>query len=238
MTTDSQPLEDQRPLRLALLSTLPLCRAAFGRLFEGRADTVLCCSVDTEGGLAAELDRARPDLVVYLPPPVDGREAERLHRLTDAIGSVPIVLVQPAVERRTLETAFGAGARGIVSFAHSVEDLVSALRFVAAGGRYVPTDILQSHERRGEPRMPAAWSAAAAAPPDAASIDTLTARQRDVLAMLWEGLSNREIGERLAIAEGTVKVHVARIIEKLGARNRVDAARYANLLFQGEDDDR
>jgi DNA-binding NarL/FixJ family response regulator len=118
-------------------------------------------------------------------------------------------------------------------------DLYAALRVGAAG--YLTKDVPPAElieavlaVARGEPRIAPAMAsrmlaelgrAAPAAPPD--PLEPLSERERDVLALLAEGLRNREIAERLVISEATVKTHVRHVLEKLRFRNRAEAAAFA-----------
>jgi DNA-binding NarL/FixJ family response regulator len=118
-------------------------------------------------------------------------------------------------------------------------DLYAALRVGAAG--YLTKDVPPAElieavlaVARGEPRIAPAMAsrmlaelgrAGQVAPPD--PLERLSERERDVLALLAEGLRNREIAERLVISEATVKTHVRHVLEKLRFRNRAEAAAFA-----------
>jgi DNA-binding NarL/FixJ family response regulator len=116
-------------------------------------------------------------------------------------------------------------------------DLYAALRVGAAG--YLTKDVPPAElieavlaVARGEPRIAPAMASRmlaelgrGTAPPD--PLAALSDRERDVLALLAEGLRNREIAERLVISEATVKTHVRHVLEKLRFRNRAEAAAFA-----------
>jgi DNA-binding NarL/FixJ family response regulator len=117
-------------------------------------------------------------------------------------------------------------------------DLYAALRVGAAG--YLtkdmpPAELIEAvlAIARGEPRIAPAMASRMLVdlgrPPAAAPdpLDTLSARERDVLELLAEGLRNREIADRLVIGEATVKTHVRHVLEKLRFRNRAEAAAFA-----------
>ena len=102
-----------------------------------------------------------------------------------------------------IHAAFGSGASGYVLKGMAGEQLVDAVRRVAAGGRFVPPAI----ERRLAER-----------------VDTgLTGREMDILRLIAKGLSNKEIGEALSITEGTVKWNVNHVLSKLGVKDRTQA---------------
>lgn len=114
--------------------------------------------------------------------------------------------------------ALRAGAAGFLLKDTDAEGLVDAVRVVARGEGIVAPAVTR--------RLIAAF-AAMPAPASRTVPDTLTPRERDVLACLGAGMSNLEIAERLAITEATAKTHVSRILAKLGLRSRVQAAIFA-----------
>ena len=134
----------------------------------------------------------------------------------DAYAAIAAGFAQPTlllVDDPHAEIAFAAlraGAAGVLSRRSESAEIVAAIDAVRAG-----LIVLDAAARD------AAAPLAAAAP--AVLAEPLTERERDVLALLARGLSNRRIGERLAIADNTVKAHVASIFGKLGATTRTEA---------------
>ena len=97
--------------------------------------------------------------------------------------------------------------------------ILSALKLVLAGELYLPPSLVYAGANMAEPKT--AWRGAAE---DAGSMPPITKRQRDVLALLGQGKSNKVIADELGISEGTVKIHVGSILKALGATNRTQAA--------------
>jgi DNA-binding NarL/FixJ family response regulator len=152
-------------------------------------------------------------------PVLDGIEATRR-----------IVAAQPAV-RVLILTTFGldtyvfdalrAGASGFMLKDAPPEEIVAAVRIVASGDALLAPAVTRAVVEEFARRPPAAPPT----PPPA--VAELTPREREVLALLVRGLSNPEICERLFISDATAKTHVARILQKLGVRDRVQAVIYA-----------
>jgi DNA-binding NarL/FixJ family response regulator len=112
-----------------------------------------------------------------------------------------------------VQQALLAGAAGFLLKDAPADRLVGAVRAAAAGDAVLAPSVVRRLVRGLEP--------APVSTPEA--LDPLTDRERDVLALMAEGCSNSEIGERLHVTEGTVKTHVARILMKLGVRDRLQA---------------
>jgi DNA-binding NarL/FixJ family response regulator len=122
-----------------------------------------------------------------------------------------IVVFSAYAGEERVASAFERGADSYVLKGTSSDELVAVVRAVAAGGTLIPAEIAAQLARAvRQPRR-----------------DRLTAREREILALLAEGLSNRAAGERLGIAERTVKFHVGEILARLGATNRAQAVAIA-----------
>jgi DNA-binding NarL/FixJ family response regulator len=113
-----------------------------------------------------------------------------------------VAVVSASEDAGAMRGALDAGAAGFIPKSSSRDVLVRALELILAGGVYVPSEAL-----------------AAAAQPDFA----LSERQREVLELMTRGLTNRDIARVLGISAATVKVHVAAILDGLGASNRTEA---------------
>jgi DNA-binding NarL/FixJ family response regulator len=125
--------------------------------------------------------------------------------------STRIVIFSAYAGEERVATAFERGADSYVLKGTPSDELVAVLRAVAAGGTLIPPEIAAQLSRAvRQPRR-----------------DRLTAREREILALLAEGLANRAIAERLGITERTVKFHVAEILARLGASNRAQAVAIA-----------
>jgi DNA-binding NarL/FixJ family response regulator len=135
-----------------------------------------------------------------------------LDLLLAAAPATPILVAAECDDRERARAILRAGARGFLPTNLSLRVLVAALERVRAGGSYVPLVLT-------EPALPAATADSPVAPWCA-----LTRRQREVLALITQGLSNKVIAAALATSESTVKVHVKNIIRRLNVANRTQAA--------------
>ncbi|GAA4760303.1 sigma-70 family RNA polymerase sigma factor [Novosphingobium ginsenosidimutans] len=169
----------------------------------------------TSGEEAVDLvARLQPDVVlmdVRLGPGIDGLEATR--RIA-ALGLPSRVLMlslhdMPAYVREAL----AAGAAGYVLKDASIAELRGAVSQVMAGQSVMPLNLINAALRQNEREV---------RPADA--LNTLTPREREVLAQIAEGLTNKEIARQLGVSPATVKAHVERIIAKLGVADRTQAA--------------
>jgi DNA-binding NarL/FixJ family response regulator len=207
--------------RIVVADDQALVRAGLRKIFE--ADGALEVVGEAANGRAAveAVQRLHPDVVVMdiRMPVLDGLEATR--RLTGDGRGVERVLILTTFDLdEYVYEALRAGASGFMLKDAPAEDLIAAVRIVAGGeGLLAPAITKRVIERFvGIP---------AARPDMAAGLGELTAREREVLALLARGLSNAEIAAELVISEGTAKTHVARVLGKLDLRDRVQAVIFA-----------
>lgn len=157
--------------------------------------------------LHADLDLV---LLDYHLPDMNGLEA------LDVFGrdhpELPIIMLSGSVNPRIMRQVLAKGAAGFLTKSGLSQELLQALRLVLAGDVYVPPDLLM------DPRMADHEIAVAAdAPPQ------LTPRQEEVLALLLDGRSNKEISQNLDLADETTKNHVTAILRAFGVKTRIQA---------------
>src|SRR5213593_5152705 len=143
-----------------------------------------------------------------------GREATR--RIKEERPRTAVIMVTMHDNPAYLREAVRAGAAGYLLKDVSKDELLDAIRQVATGGAFIESQMLKGMLSEMKP---------GAATPSAAR--NLTKREREILALVAEGLSNREIADRLVLSPETVKSHVAAILEKLNVSDRTQAAIYA-----------
>ena len=156
----------------------------------------------------------QPDVVMLdiRMPGLDGIEVAR--RLAASGSPARVVVLTTFDNDDYVYGALRAGASGFLLKDAPATQLVSAIRAAAAGDAVLaPSVTRRVVDELGRRQAPVAIQ----------RLDVLTDRERDVLTLMAEGCSNAEIGERLFITEGTVKTHVARILVKLGVRDRLQA---------------
>lgn len=163
----------------------------------------------------SEARRIRPDVALLdiRMPIMDGIEATR--RITAELPATEVLVLTTFGSDDHVFSALAAGARGFLLKDARPEQLLEAVSAVARGeGRLDPsvTGVVVQHFRQHTPR-PSAGTAQPA----------LTAREHEVLTLMAKGMNNAEIAEELAVAPGTVKTHVATVLSKLGARDRLQA---------------
>ncbi|MDO8465628.1 MAG: response regulator transcription factor [Gallionella sp.] len=164
-----------------------------------------------------ELDLALLDL--HMPGSEGPLSIKSFHRIYPHI---PIVVVSGEESYEVMENAMDYGAMGFVCKNSAVPVMLNALNLVLSGGIYIPPQLLQKQGGITEKKAVAA---------DSVNFRTneysLTTRQMEALKHLADGLSNREIAEKMGLAEGTVKVHIATLYQILRVNNRIEAVRMA-----------
>lgn len=177
-----------------------------------------------DGAEALALVAGHPDLDLILldlaMPGMDGFAG--LRALRARIPSVPVVILAASEEPADIRLALDGGAMGFIPKSSTSEVMLTALRLVLAGGVYLPPAFLE-RSRTGKGGI-------VSATPTLEKLG-LTARQFDVLRLLGQGKSNKEIAQALALAEGTVKLHVSAILKALDAVNRTQAVVAAARLL-------
>ena len=144
-----------------------------------------------------------------------------LQRLKELLPErVPIIILSASDDRRHVLQAVNLGAAGFIPKTSSSRVMLSALKLVLSGGVYLPPALLEqaSHGEAGGPMA------------NENAVSFLTPRQREVLALLGQGKSNKEIARVLQLAEGTVKLHVTAILKALNVNNRTRAVVAASQL--------
>ena len=217
-------MSDSPATRILLVDDQPMLRMGFRMILEAQPD--LSVVGEAENGLEAiELTtRLEPDVVLMdvRMPDLDGVQAtERIV----ASGSNSRIIILTTFDLD--EYAYGAlraGASGFLLKDAPPPDMLSAIRSVATGDAVVAPSVTrrllsQFAHRLPDPNEPPA--------PDAARVELLTPRERELLIEVARGLSNAEIAERLVLSEATVKTHVGRILGKLGLRDRVQIVVFA-----------
>jgi DNA-binding NarL/FixJ family response regulator len=127
---------------------------------------------------------------------------------------VPVVILSGHVERENVLAAVRAGVAGYIPKTISGAALINALRLVLEGETYLPSSILVD-------------SAASDRKIPPSPLSTLSAREREILGYLIEGLTNKEIARLLDLQEITIKIHLRNVYRKIGAVNRAQAVRIA-----------
>jgi DNA-binding NarL/FixJ family response regulator len=192
-----------------------LLRTAFSSLIQAEDDLAVVGEA-ADGQQAVELAASRqPDVVVMdvRMPVMDGIEATR--QITAGHGaSVPRVLILTTFDLdEYVFEALLAGASGFALKSRPLEELLSAIRTVAAGEALLAPSVTR--------RLIAHFTSHARVPAAApAGLGELTEREREVLSLVAQGLSNAELAETLHVSLPTAKTHVSRILTKLGARDR------------------
>lgn len=215
MISDRTPA--QRAARVLIVDDHELARAGLRSMLTG-APGLEVAGEATNGREALEMcRRLHPDLALVdvRMPGLNGLETTRA--LKAEFPTVIVVMVTMYDNPEYLLEALKAGAAGYVLKDATRDDLLGTVRRALDGEPAVDSDVAVRLLRR--------LAAETTATPNAAPpCEQLTARERDVLTLLAQGLTNREIGARLVVSPGTVKVHVEHIIAKLGVSDRTQAA--------------
>ncbi len=205
---DARPAPDgRRRTSLLLVDDHAVVREGLRRILSQHRDMVVVGEA-SDGDEALDLvSRRRPDVVVMdaAMPGVDGFEATR--RISSAHPGVRVMMFLDRVDDETYRTARASGATGVMCKDAAPDDIATAIAQVCAGRQYA--------DPRIDPEL-----AAAPVPP---AQRVLSAREQQILQLLAEGCTNREVSQRLLLGSETVKTHVAHILTKLKAAHRSQA---------------
>ena len=197
-------------VRLILVDDHPIVLDGLQQLLQRQTDfTVIAACPNADAAMAA-ITREKPDVLVLdlRMPGVSGLAF--LQQLADAGLSCPSILLTAAIEDTEVTEAVRLGVAGLVMKDSTPDTLIQCVRKVHGGGQWLDHEIVNRAFKSQLDR-------------EAAVRDTaLTPREIEIVRMVAEGLRNRAIAERLSISEGTVKVHLHNIYEKLGVDGRLE----------------
>jgi DNA-binding NarL/FixJ family response regulator len=208
------------PIRVLLVDDHAMVRRGMRDFLELHDDIAI---VGEAADGAEAIDQAaalRPDIVVMdlMMPGIDGIEATA--RIRAEFPDVQVIALTSFVEEARVVAALEAGAAGFLLKDAEADELAAAIRAAAAGEVHLDPAVAGVVARRMR-----AGSAAGSTPGDQdGGIASLTARERDVLACVARGLSNRAVADALGITERTARTHVSNILAKLGLASRTQAA--------------
>lgn len=198
-----------------------LVRVGLRKILEAEPELTVAGEAADGEDAVTEARRLRPDVVLMdiRMPILDGIEATR--RIVRAQPATRVLILTTFGLDEYVYEALRAGASGFMLKDAPPEEIVAAVRIVAAGEALlapaVTRAVIEEFARREPPSVP----------PQPPGLKELTAREREVLELLARGRSNAEICEQLVVSEATTKTHVARILQKLDLRDRIQAVIYA-----------
>ena len=202
-------------IRVVLADDQALIRAGFRLLLDNEPDIDVVAEAADGRRAVQEAAAHKPDVVLMdiRMPDVDGLEATRQIAQDPHLAGVKILMLTTFDHDEYVFEALRAGASGFLLKDTEPAELVRAVRVVAAGEALlspsVTRKLIADYASRPNPRNPLPTE-----------LGALTAREREVLALVGEGLSNDEIAARLVISPATAKTHVSRTMLKLDARDR------------------
>jgi DNA-binding NarL/FixJ family response regulator len=209
----------QRVIRVVVADDQTVVREALATVLDLFDDIEVVASAADGAAAVAAVERDEPDVVLMdlRMPGVDGVEATRL--IGERRPEVAVVVLTTFADEESVLAALSAGARGYLTKNRGREDIARAVRTAAAG--------LAVLDQTVQERLVAASAAAGGGGGGGDAPADLTPREREVLTLIGEGLSNRAIAGKLFVSEATVKTHINNLFAKAGLRDRVEAVRFA-----------
>ena len=212
------------PIRVLIADDQALFREGLRTLLSTHPDVAVVAEAANGEEALALVERAAPDVVLMdlRMPVLDGIQATA--RLRDRWPAIPVLVLTTFDDDASLFGALRAGAAGYLLKDVSSETLLSAITAAARGEAFLQSTVTG--------RVVAAFARLmeSGGPKAEALVLPLSPREREIVALLGTGASNKEIADRLCLAEGTVKNHVTNILTKLDVRDRTQAALRARQL--------
>jgi DNA-binding NarL/FixJ family response regulator len=206
--------ETASPIKVVLADDQALVRAGFRSLLDAQDDIEVVGEASTGDEAVRLASELSPDVVLMdiRMPGMDGLAATRAIAEDERLADVRIVVLTTFGLDEYVFEAIRAGASGFLVKDTEPNELVQAVRVVASGEALLSPSVTK--------QLLVEFASRAKEPLQAAGLEELTDREREIVALVGEGLSNREIAERLFVSPATAKTHVSRAMGKLGARDR------------------
>ncbi len=228
MSQVSDPTPDpagaSKPIRVFLMDDHEIVRRGVRDLLETEPDIVVVGEAGTAAAALARIPALAPDVAVLDVRLPDGDGVSVCRDIRSAMPQVACLMLTSFSGDDALFDAIMAGAAGYVMKQIRSTDLISAVRTVAAGGSLLDPGAASKVMARMRDQVTKADPLAGLSP-----------QERTVLELIGEGLTNRQIGERMFLAEKTVKNYVSGLFAKLGMERRTQAAAYAAKIFTETD---
>ncbi len=200
------------PIRILIADDHPLFREGVVHSLTGKSDLTIVGQAST-GEQALKLTAEHLPDVLLLDIAMPGKGGiVTAQKISSEYPATKVIMLTASEDEDDLLKALKVGARGYIIKGVPARELVNAVRTVAGGGTYISPSLANSILL--EFSLPS--------PPD--PFGELTERERQILELVSEGLTNREIGERIHLAEKTIKYYMTNILQKLHVRSRVEAA--------------
>ncbi|MDF3144920.1 MULTISPECIES: response regulator transcription factor [unclassified Streptomyces] len=225
--TEARTFTAQDPIRVFLLDDHEVVRRGLSDLLDAEPDISVVGDAENVEHALVRAPAVRPHVAVLDVRLPDGDGITVCRELRNRMPELACLMLTSFDDEDALLDAIMAGASGYVLKQIRGSDLVSAVRTVASGQSMLDpaTTARLMRSLRAEP---------AEAPAEAPELAGLSPREREILALIGDGLTNREIGQKLYLSEKTVKNHISRLLAKLGVQRRVQAAVLATHLEQPE----
>ncbi|MGW6568571.1 response regulator [Streptomyces sp. NPDC054975] len=228
MTDSSGSLTGKEPVRVFLLDDHEVVRRGVHDLLDAEPDLTVVGEAGTAEQALVRVPALRPQVAVLDVRLPDGDGVSVCRELRSRMPDLACLMLTSFDDEEALLDAIMAGASGYVLKQITGTDLVTAVRTVASGQSMLDpgaTARVMARLRGESPREK-----------QPQGLPGLTDREREILALVGEGLTNREIGKRLYLAEKTVKNNISRLLAKLGVERRVQAAVIATQALASHDD--
>ncbi|MFF1292234.1 MULTISPECIES: response regulator [unclassified Streptomyces] len=221
--TEARTFSEQDPIRVFLLDDHEVVRRGLTDLLDSEPDISVVGDAGTVEHALARGPALRPHVAVLDVRLPDGDGITVCRELRSQMPELACLMLTSFDDEDALLDAIMAGASGYVLKQIRGSDLVSAVRTVASGQSMLDpaTTARLMRSLRADP---------AETPGTSPELASLSPRERDILALIGEGLTNREIGKKLYLSEKTVKNHISRLLAKLGVQRRVQAAVIASQV--------